>query len=203
MDSFGAIILAAGLSRRMEARNKLLLSINGKPMVRHVAETYLAAVDGPVCVVTGFEADRIEAALVGLPVQFVHNADYEAGQPFSVRAGLLEALEAQHHLIGLGDQPQLTVEDLRELITAHLAADVQKITIPYQDSARGNPIVVPSALRTKLLVDQANPGCGKFTRTNPEMVQNIPMSQPGFFNDIDTPNAFAAYEMMTSQRVMT
>lgn len=194
MDSFGVIILAAGLSRRMEARNKLLLSIDGKPMIRHVVETYLAAVDGQVCVVTGFEADRIEAALVGLPIRYVHNADYEAGQPFSVRAGLLEAPDAQYYLVGLGDQPQLTAVDLRELIEAHLAADVLKITIPDYDSTRGNPIIVPNALRPKLLVDQANPGCGKFTRAHPKLVQKIPMSQPGFFKDIDTPAAFEAFK---------
>jgi molybdenum cofactor cytidylyltransferase len=203
MDSFAAIILAAGLSRRMEARNKLLLPVGGKPMIRHVVETYLAAVDGQVCVVTGFEADRIKVALAGLPIQFVRNADYEAGQPFSVRAGLLEAPDAQHHLIGLGDQPQLTADDLRALIAAHLAADVQKISIPFQDSTRGNPIVVPCAMRARLLVNQANPGCGNFTRANPELAQHIPMPQPGFFNDIDTPAAFTAFEQMTSQRAMT
>jgi molybdenum cofactor cytidylyltransferase len=84
MYSLGAIILAAGLSRRMGARNKLLLPINGKPMVRYVVETYLAVADAQICVVTGFEADKIEAALAGLPVQFAHNSDYKAGQPFSV-----------------------------------------------------------------------------------------------------------------------
>jgi molybdenum cofactor cytidylyltransferase len=89
MDSFGAIILAAGLSRRMEDRNKLLLPIHGKPMIQHVVETYIAALNGQICVVTGFESDKIKAALDGLPIQFVHNADFEAGQPFSVRAGLL------------------------------------------------------------------------------------------------------------------
>ncbi|AXI42077.1 NTP transferase domain-containing protein [Sulfitobacter sp. SK011] len=204
MDSFGAIILAAGLSRRMEARNKLLLPINGKPMIRHVVETYLAVVDRQVCLVTGFEADRIEAALAGLPIQCVHNADYQAGQPFSVRTGLLAApADASNYLIGLGDQPQLTADELRALITAHLAADVQKISIPYKDSARGNPIIVPAALRTQLLADQANPGCGKFTRANPELAQNVPMTQPGFFNDIDTPAAFAAFEQMASQMGMT
>jgi molybdenum cofactor cytidylyltransferase len=202
LDSFGAIILAAGLSRRMKVHNKLLLSINGKPMIRHVAEIYLAAVDGQVCVVTGFEADRIEASLVGLPIKYVYNADYEAGQPFSVRAGLINAPDAQYYLIGLGDQPQLTADDLRELIEAHLAADVQKISIPERDSTRGNPIVVPNALRPKLLVDKANPGCRSFTQKNPELVQNIPMSKPCFFNDVDTPAAFEALEIL-SKRVMT
>lgn len=200
MDSFGAIILAAGLSRRMEERNKLLLPIGGKPMIRHVVETYLAALDGQVCVVTGFESDRIEAALVGLPVEFVHNADYDAGQPFSVRAGLLEAPNANYVLIGLGDQPQLTTDDLRALVAAHLAGDVQKISIPHQDTTRGNPIIVPAALRARLLADQANPGCGKFTRAHPELAQQIPMTQAGFFNDIDTPAAFEAFEQMTAQK---
>ncbi|AXI45773.1 nucleotidyltransferase family protein [Sulfitobacter sp. SK012] len=203
MGSFGAIILAAGLSRRMEARNKLLLPVNGKPMIRHVVETYLAVVDKQVCLVTGFEADKIEAALAGLPIHCVHNAEYEAGQPFSVRAGLLGAADdALNYLIGLGDQPQLTSDDLRALIAAHLAADVQKISIPYKNSTRGNPIIMPATLRTQLLADQANPGCGKFTRANPELAQPIPMTQPGFFNDIDTPAAFAAFEQMTSQRGM-
>jgi len=203
MDSFGAIILAAGLSRRMGTRNKLLLPINGKPMIRHVVESYLAVVDAQVCVVTGFEADKIEAALAGLPISFVHNSDFEAGQPFSVRAGLLGAPDAQNFLIGLGDQPHLTAGDLQTLITAHMAADVQKISIPYKDSARGNPIIVPAALRTHLLADQANPGCGKFTRANPELAQHVPMTQPGFFDDIDTPAAFADFEQMGSQRSMT
>ena len=208
MDRFGAIILAAGLSRRMGARNKLLLPINGKPMVRYVVETYLAVVDAQVCVVTGFEADKIEAALAGLPVQFVHNADYEAGRPFSVRTGLLAApANASNYLIGLGDQPLLTAENLRALIKAHLTADVQKISIPYNGSTRGNPIIVPAALRTELLADQVNPGCAKFTRAHPELAQQVPMSQPGFFNDIDTPAAFPAafvgFEHMGSQRSMT
>jgi molybdenum cofactor cytidylyltransferase len=196
MDNVGAIILAAGLSRRMGDRNKLLLPIGGKPMIRHVVETYLGAVDGQVCVVTGFEAQRIKDALAGLPIQFIHNADYDAGQPFSVRAGLLGAPDAQHVLIGLGDQPHLTIDDLRALIAAHLAANQHKISIPYQNITRGNPIVVPARMRTQLLLDETNPGCGKFTRTHPELAQHIPMTQAGFFDDIDTPAAFAAFEQM-------
>jgi molybdenum cofactor cytidylyltransferase len=194
MANFGAIILAAGLSRRMQERNKLLLPIGAKPMIRHVVETYLAAVDGQVFVVTGFESDRVAEALAGLPIQFVHNADYAAGQPFSVRAGLLGAQGARHFLIGLGDQPQLTKGDLIKLMAAHTVLDDRKISIPMHAATRGNPIVVPFVLRDRLLADQASPGCGKFTRAHPELAQHIPMTQAGFFNDIDTPAAFEAFE---------
>lgn len=194
MDKVGAIILAAGLSRRMGTHNKLLLPIGGVPMIRHVVETYLAAIDGEACVVTGFEAPQIEAALAGMPVRFVHNAEFEKGQPFSVRAGLLAAPDAAHFLIGLGDQPQLTSDDLSVLIETHLVRDSAKISVPFRMETRGNPIVVPASLRTSLLADEANPGCGKFTRANPELSQQVLLSRPGFFHDIDTPAAFAAYQ---------
>jgi len=169
-------------------------------MIRHVTETYLAAIDGEVCVVTGFEAARIESALSGLPVRFVHNAEYETGQPFSVRAGLLRAPKAEHLLIGLGDQPQLTPDDLQALITAHLAADATKISIPHMGEVRGNPIIVPEKMQVQLLTDKGNPGCGKFTRANPDLAQHIPVSRPGFFYDIDTPAAFAAFQETISER---
>lgn len=200
MDRMGAIILAAGLSRRMGERNKLLLPIGGVPMIRHVVETYLAAIDGEVCVVTGFEAAQIAVALLGLPIRLVHNEEYEMGQPFSVRAGLLEDPKAKHLLIGLGDQPQLERDDLRALIKAHLAADIAKISIPHKGETRGNPIIVPADMRTRLLADKTNPGCGKFTRTNPELAQRILVSKPGFFTDIDTPAAFAAFQQTPSER---
>lgn len=199
MDRVGAIILAAGLSRRMGESNKLLLPIDGAPMIRHVVKTYLAAVDGEVCVVIGFEAERIEAAISDLPIRLVRNVAFEQGQPFSVRSGLLEAPEAEHLLIGLGDQPELTAQDLRNLVEAHLAADPSKISIPFYNETRGNPIIVPASMRTQLLEDKANPGCGKFTRSNPDLAQNILLSQDGFFNDIDTPTAYAAFQQTSSK----
>ena len=203
MDSFGAIILAAGLSRRMGCRNKLLLPIHGKPMIYHVVETYLSVVNERAWVVTGYEGERVEAALQGLDVHIVRNENFEAGQPFSVRAGLLEAHGAQQYLNGLGDQPELSGDDLRTLIVAHLAGDVQKTSIPHQDATRGNPILVPAAMRARLLADQANPGCGKFTRAHPELAQHIAMTQTGFFNNIDTTAAFEAFEQMIPQKDLT
>lgn len=199
MDRVGAIILAAGLSRRMEDRNKLLLPIDGVPMIRHVVETYLAAVDGEVVVVTGFEAGRIEAAISDLPIRLVHNLAFEKGQPFSVRSGLLEAPVAEHFLIGLGDQPQLTAEDLRTLVKAHVATETTKISIPFHNGVRGNPIMVPASMRIQLLEDKANPGCGKFTRSNPDLAQNVMLSENGFFNDIDTPAAYATFQQISSK----
>lgn len=192
MAELTAIILAAGLSRRMGARNKLLLPVHGVPMIRHVVATYRAAIDGRVLVVTGHDAKAICACLTGCDVQTLYNPDFATGQQSSVACGLRAAASAGPILIGLGDQPALTASDLRALLTAHADADPGRISIPAMPGRRGNPVVVPAALRGPLLADPRSPGCKAFTRAHPERVQFHPLPSPGFYADVDTPEAYDA-----------
>lgn len=192
MGDVSAIILAAGLSRRMGARNKLLLPIGGAPMIRHMVDVYRAAIKGSVVVVTGHQSDAVEAALRGSGAKTVFNPDFAQGQPTSVACGLRHADDGRDILIGLGDQPLLTSDDLRALLGAHTHADPACISIPMLDKQRGNPIVVPAALRARLLADPRSPGCKKFTRENPDHVQFHALPALGLYADVDTPEAYDA-----------
>ena len=107
--------------------------------------------------------------------------------------GLRAAGKAEVLLIGLGDQPLLTPDDLRALLAAHAAADPGRISIPRRGDRRGNPIAVPDPLRAGLLADPHAPGCKRFTRDNPDLVQFHPLAASGFYTDIDTPDAYAAF----------
>ena len=187
-----AILLAAGLSRRMGARNKLLLTVDGVPMIRKMVDTYHAATGQPVLVVTGHQADRVSAVLDNAPADIHFNARYAEGRATSVTCGLRAVGPADRILIGLGDQPHLRVRDIAALLMAHDSADPAKISIPMHDGVRGNPIVIPMALRARLLDDPHSPGCKKFTRAHPEHVQFHALTQAGFYTDVDTPAAYAA-----------
>ena len=79
---------AAGASRRMGEVNKLLVEIDGQPMVRHAATAMLEGGIRDLVVVTGHQQDRVKEALNGLEVAFIHNADFDAGQAGSVAAGV-------------------------------------------------------------------------------------------------------------------
>lgn len=186
------ILLAAGMSSRMGAQNKLLMPIGGKPMVRHLAETYLSVGTSPLTVVTGHEADKVQAALEGLSVAFAQNTEFAHGQPGSVATGLGAAPDADLLLIGLADQPRLKPCDLGQLIKWHQANDPNKITVPKLNAERGNPIAIPHALRPCLTENPNRPGCMGLTRDQPDLVQFAPLSADGFYADIDTPDDYDA-----------
>ena len=109
------ILLAAGMSQRMGGLNKLLLPINGVPMVRHMALTLVAFADVPPVVVLGHEAKRVAAALDGIALTMITNVQYQSGQMSSVTAGLIAAGQAADYMICLADLPLLTALDCAAL----------------------------------------------------------------------------------------
>ena len=127
MPDTSVILLAAGLSRRMGAENKLLLPVNGRPMVRHVVDQYIEALDGEVLVVLGHQSEEIASTLKGTTARTVFNPLFPQGQATSVAAGLRAAFDANTFVIGLTtvqlmtklvDQRLTTRFDIRQGIVA-------------------------------------------------------------------------------------
>src|SRR5262245_23970931 len=111
------LVLAAGRSTRMGGPNKLLEEINGKPLVRIAAEHALASRAKPVIVVTGHQKERVEQALAGLPVKFVHNPDFADGLSTSLKAGIAAVpADSDGALVALGDMPQVSAALIDRLI---------------------------------------------------------------------------------------
>ena len=117
------VLLAAGASRRFGADlPKQLWPVAGEALVRRVARRALGSRLSEVIVVVGHQADRVTAALAGLPVRIVENAAHSSGQASSVRAGL-EAVSgaASGSLFLPVDQPHLDsrlIDGLIELLNS-------------------------------------------------------------------------------------
>ncbi|GAB4455838.1 MAG: hypothetical protein Kow0070_04870 [Anaerolineales bacterium] len=86
-EPIAGIILAAGESKRF-GKPKQLLEWKGQPFVRAAAQTALRAGLSPVVVVTGANAEAVEAAVRDLNVVIVRNDDWQSGQASSIREGL-------------------------------------------------------------------------------------------------------------------
>ena len=182
-----AIILAAGLSQRMGTINKLLIPIDGKPMVRRTVEQYIAAGIHQIIVVVGHQQDRIRAALTGLNIKIIFNEMFRDGQITSIRCGLAAiSPQSQAVLVGLSDQPLLTANDIQQLLQAFFQQSSKSILVPYHHNVRGNPIVLSTEQALSVDRDGVRLGCRKLIDKHPEKVFCFEARHNHYTYDLDT-----------------
>jgi len=189
-----ALILAAGQSRRMGAENKLLLEIDGKPMVRHVAERVLASAAQPVTIVLGHQPEAVKAALAGLDVGFVENPDYADGLSSSLKAGLAAVPEsADGAIVCLGDMPGVSTDLVDRLIAGFNPVEGRAILAPTRGGRRGNPVLWARRFFDELMTLSGDTGAKHLIGTYGEFLTEIEAPDDGVLIDLDTPAALAAY----------
>ncbi|KZL20475.1 Nicotine blue oxidoreductase [Pseudovibrio axinellae] len=187
--TYSGILLAAGNSSRMGDHNKLLAHIDGKPVVRQVAENALASELNEVVVVTGAMAPQIKDALSGLSVRFLHNENYNEGISSSVKVGI-EAIseKASAALILLGDMPFVTPEDINNLLQARSPEQDQLIGVSTSQGKRGNPVLWDCSFFEDLLKLRGDIGGKPIIQQNPSVVYTVEVGRAAR-QDLDDPQA--------------
>jgi molybdenum cofactor cytidylyltransferase len=190
----GALILAAGQSRRMGEVNKLMIDIDGKPMVRHVAETVLASRATPAVAVLGHERDRVRGAFSGLKIRCVYNPDYADGISTSLRRGLAALPDdLDGVIVCLGDMPLLGAAEIGRLIDAFNPVEGRAIVVPTRRGKRGNPVLWSKRFFPEMQEIAGDVGARHLIGAYPEAVVEVEMTGEGTLLDIDTPEALAAF----------
>ena len=188
-----AVVLAAGRSTRMGAVNKMLAEIGGKPLVRIAAEQAIASRAKPVIVVTGHERERVEAALSGLPVRFVHNPDYVDGLGTSLNAGIAAVpITADAAVVCLGDMPQVDAALIDRLIAAFDPERGALVVVPSIEGRRGNPVVWSRRFFHDLMSINGDIGARHLIASYAEAVVEVPVAGAAALTDVDTPESLSA-----------
>lgn len=183
-----AVVLAAGRSRRMGGRNKLLAPVGGVPMLRLVVQTALTSRADPVIVVTGHDGAAVAAALAELPVRCVHNAAFADGLSRSLAVGLAAVPPgAAGALICLGDMPRVPVGVLDALIGAFEPAAGRAICVPMQGAKRGNPVLWGRRYFPAMQALSGDTGARGLLRAHADQVWPVPVDDDGVLRDVDTP----------------
>ena len=112
-----AVITAAGLSSRM-GRFKPLLPLKDGNFISRITESFREAGVEDIIVVTGNKASLIRESLQGLPVIFVHNANYENSDMFDSFLAGLKALPAGYSsvFVTTADIPLFLPFSLKEML---------------------------------------------------------------------------------------
>jgi molybdenum cofactor cytidylyltransferase len=190
----GAIVLAAGLSSRM-GRNKLLAEIEGKPILRRVAEAACQSTADPVIVVSGNEASEVQKTLLGLRATTIVNADFRDGLSTSIKRGIAALPEdCDGVLVVLGDMPAVTPALIDKIIAAFDPAEDRAICVAVHNGKRGNPVLWGRQFFADILQLEGDVGAKHLIAAHDDLVCEVEAGDDAPLVDIDTPEALAAFE---------
>lgn len=193
-----AIVLAAGESKRMAGRNKLLLPLGGKTIIECTVDAILAARVDDVIVVLGHEAAAIQKVLHKRSLRFTLNPNYRGGMASSIQAGVAAlAPPTQTVMIALADQPLITTAEINFLIAELARATEKSIGVPTFNGQRGNPVLFDLRYREELLALQGEVGGKSILARHPEAVLEVALPAENILVDADTPEVYARLNAAT------
>ena len=190
-ERIGTVILAAGASTRM-GTPKQLLQYGGQTLVRRAALAAKEAGCNPVVVVTGPHTEELEKELHGLNLLEAKNPEWESGMGSSIRAGVQAVVKTNDNVtalvVVLCDQPFVTSDVLRGLITAHRKTGREIVASSY-GATIGVPALFGKTFFTELVRLESGAGAKQVIQRHLTQVHLLPFPQGEI--DLDTPADFS------------
>jgi molybdenum cofactor cytidylyltransferase len=179
--SVGAVILAAGASRRYGSPKQLVV-VDGRTLLEHVIGAAMAAGMQPVVAVVPVWLAPPDD-LDDTRLRWVRNAFPERGMSLSLRLGLgAIAADVSAALILLGDQPGIAPATIAAVLGAR---GERPVVAASADGVLAPPVLIE---RTHFpLIDElaGDMGLRELLRRHPHLVTAVPV--PAHAADLDTP----------------
>jgi molybdenum cofactor cytidylyltransferase len=174
------LILAAGAARRME-KQKLLLPIDGRPMIEHVLA---AAAAWPIVVVAGAE---VAPTLGARTLRIVRNDAPERGMSHSLQLGNAVIDEAEPIAVLLADLPDISAKTIAETLEAY--DNSVDVVVPRCGKLFAHPVVFGPAARQKITA-LPDGDTIKRLRDDPNLRRKVVETDSSALIDIDTPTDY-------------
>ena len=184
------IILAAGQSKRMN-QSKIILPWVQNTVIENIINAFFDAGVKQIIVVTGGYRELVEEEVSKFRVKTIFNPDYQNGEMNdSLKTGLKEVPpECEAIFVALGDQPEISVDDLQAMIEEH-KRNPEKLIIPSYSMRRGHPWLVPSTYFTELRSLKAPETMRDFIQKHEKEIQYFVVKSPAILTDLDTPEDY-------------
>lgn len=182
--NIGCVILAAGNSQRF-GTNKLLLPLQGKPLIQHAFEKVPQDLFAGVTVVTQYPQIMDLASQHGFSV--LYNDQPELGISHSLQMGLTTLRHCEGVLFMVCDQPLLRQETLTMLVD-WFVAHPHFIVAAGHDGVRGNPCIFPAEYFSSLMTLSGDQGGAQVIRQHSDALRLLDVD-PRELYDVDHPEA--------------
>lgn len=194
MNTTAIVVLAAGASRRMHGRDKLMEDVDGVPLLRRSVMRAIATGCNVLVALPAAPHARY-AALEELDVATIPVPDAAEGMNASLRAGLRAVSDsARAVMVLLADMPDITTDDM---ITVLQAVDpLSKMRIwraVTRKGEAGHPVVFHREVLPELLALTGDQGGGAVAKAYHNRTVEIPLPDAHARTDLDTPEAWAKW----------
>lgn len=183
MNQYGAVIVAAGMSKRMN-QFKQLMEVGGRSFSDRVITNFQRCGVKKIVVVTGYQADQVEEALAPLGVEFVRNEQYETSQMFdSAKLGLAR-LEGNVKRVFFTpvDIPFFLEDTVRLEMTRK-----EDLVYPICHNRIGHPVLFSGSFIPKILSYSGERGLkGALDSLSSQNTCFLPVDDAGAVMDMDT-----------------
>ncbi len=187
----GAVVLAAGMSRRM-GQPKVLLPWGGhRTIIEHIVEQLTLARVPQITVVTGHRAGEVRESVSKMGVDVTHNAQYMTGDMLSSLKAGLRAMPAHISaaMMVLGDQPRIQPKVISQVMMAYAEGAGEIITPSYQ-MRRGHPILIDRRYWAEILdlPDSGSPR--EVIDRHKDRIAYVNVDTDSVLRDVDTPEDY-------------
>lgn len=209
------ILLAAGSSTRYASENKLLATLQGRPLIHHALTHLIDSNISSIIVVLGFEAAQVKrqcekclqqhSKRQQVQLSFVINPEFDSGMGSSLKAGVSQLLNNCANapssaptpaLVCLADMPLVQTATLNTLLDAlqlsHSTTDAAgtkaSAFVPTYNGTRGNPVLLMPELFDLILNISGDVGARHLLQANADVVQEVPVNSRSILTDVDTPD---------------
>lgn len=178
----GGLVLAAGAGTRFGGR-KQLAELDGRPLLEHAVQAMTAAPVGRVVVVLGALVEEVTATVD------LHGAEpftcerWDEGQAASLACGLAELSDCEAVVVTLGDQPRMSPDAIRRVISAR-DGEAAAVRATYF-GAPGHPVLLERELFESFRNVTGDHGARNLLLS--VQVREVPCDDIGGGEDVDTP----------------
>lgn len=186
-----AIILAAGLSKRMGKEDKLLKNLNGKPLVSHIFHTLYKLSDQFSSIIVIGNNSTMKSLVESFQFTYIHNENPNLGMGVSVSIAVKssQTINCSGYMVFLGDMPHIQEETIQLICEAHLQ-NSNKIIQPIFHGKPGNPVLFPTSFYDELASLSEDFGGRQIIKNSLSEITLLPVLDAGILKDYDKKEDF-------------
>lgn len=190
-----AIMVAAGLSSRFGAGDKLMADICGAPLFSWSLKPLLSSGLGQIIVVTGANDREIRTICGHQPILFMNNFEPAAGLGVSIAAGAgAVRKEMKGVFICLGDMPLTPADIFHDLIAALDADETIDGAAPVHNGRRGHPVLFHGRHLAALTALSGDEGAKSIIGAPGFRLRLVNVDDEGILQDVDNKSDIAQME---------